>query len=689
MKKLNAWFGSSLVIGMMVIMFVVALGGDNAAHAAIESNSNASIGTMTIDEFVSAGIDKNGNLTFDGSGTPLNLRKRLKDFARIGNVNLEESCDQLTGMVPRFVGGFDVKSGEATDLQRDAMLYNTWLLQWEIRCVSKMPGEEKHTVMMPEGTFYFVLGHVLMDDNSDREELHVIKPYSNVALVGVGNDDDGLQTTLKPYAESSDFEYATGGIDMFFYNNLAAFLWTNGYTGDIYLRNFHFADFTIDGAENTNPGEYVTSGKGFMINLFENGTWDNVTVRNVDATGFGVDCPIGESWIKNSRAIGNGKKVVDPKNGGGSGFGIGTGYSDSESFVISNSYAEGNGKYGFFYEHQDRFTPSLYKATRSDGRFIVTDSTAKGNMWNFGGLRTYETTFSNIKSEVGTYTQSSGNKVSTVRHIFLSDESRDIEITNPILEGKVFSDVDDRAWYADAVRWAESYGIASDPINVSTWNAGTGVFDSEMGLVSNDNLATRKTFGVNENASRADIVAMIWRMMKYPGNTISINNGNVDEILNDGKPSGLVYTPTCFRDVDKNRPFANAIGWAADKGITKGVGGVCQDKNNPTATFLSSSNPIVTRAEAITLLYRLAGSPTPGEVENFSDVKDKSLWYYNAVQWAVANKITNGVGENTFAPNKPCTRSQIVAFLYRYWTQSICEENCPDINRLLDVHHNE
>ena len=71
-----------------------------------------------------------------------------------------------------------------------------------------------------------------------------------------------------------------------------------------------------------------------------------------------------------------------------------------------------------------------------------------------------------------------------------------------------------------------------------------------------------------------------------------------------------------------------------------------------------------TRAQIVTFLWRAAGSPEPKTVSSFTDVS-ASAYYAKAVAWAVENGITNGMTETTFAPDATCTRGQSVTFLYR------------------------
>ena len=84
--------------------------------------------------------------------------------------------------------------------------------------------------------------------------------------------------------------------------------------------------------------------------------------------------------------------------------------------------------------------------------------------------------------------------------------------------------------------------------------------------------------------------------------------------------------------------------------------GMGNDRFAPQAT--------VTRAMAVTILYRLAGEPEVREAATFSDVDEKS-WYAKAVAWAEDTGIAKGVDANHFAPNAPATREQLAALLYR------------------------
>ena len=109
-----------------------------------------------------------------------------------------------------------------------------------------------------------------------------------------------------------------------------------------------------------------------------------------------------------------------------------------------------------------------------------------------------------------------------------------------------------------------------------------------------------------------------------------------------------------FVDVPEGSYYEEAVDWAVEKGITTGTG------NN-----YFTPDGICTRAQAVTFLWRVAGSPTPKtEAMVFEDVLDGS-YYYEAALWAVENGITVGTSATTFSPELTCSRAHIVTFLWR------------------------
>ena len=167
-----------------------------------------------------------------------------------------------------------------------------------------------------------------------------------------------------------------------------------------------------------------------------------------------------------------------------------------------------------------------------------------------------------------------------------------------------FADVPANAFFADAVKWAVDKGVT--------------------------NGQTDTMFGPYEPCTRGQIITFLWRAAGSP------------------EPKAAVS----FADVPAGSYYAKAVAWAIENGITNGM---TETTFAPDATC--------TRGQGVTFLYRaLKGSAGGGA--NFTDVKSDAF-YADAVNWAVANNVTNGTSDTTFSPDDNCTRGQIVTFLYR------------------------
>ena len=167
-----------------------------------------------------------------------------------------------------------------------------------------------------------------------------------------------------------------------------------------------------------------------------------------------------------------------------------------------------------------------------------------------------------------------------------------------------FYDVPNDAFFYEAVKWA----VKSDVTN--------GLSDT--------------MFGPYESCTRAQIVTFLWRAAGSP------------------EPK----TASSFTDVPANAYYAKAVAWAVENGITNGM----------TATMFAP-DATCTRAQSVTFLYRALKGSASGST-NFTDVASDAF-YADAVNWAVANNVTNGTSNTTFSPNADCTRAEIVTFLYR------------------------
>ena len=167
-----------------------------------------------------------------------------------------------------------------------------------------------------------------------------------------------------------------------------------------------------------------------------------------------------------------------------------------------------------------------------------------------------------------------------------------------------FYDVPNDAFFYEAVKWAVKSGVTN-------------------GL-------TETMFGPYEPCTRGQIITFLWRAAGSP------------------EPK----TAVSFADVPAGSYYAKAVAWAIENGITNGM---TETTFAPDATC--------TRGQGVTFLYRaLKGSAGGGA--NFTDVKSDAF-YADAVNWAVANNVTNGTSDTTFSPDDNCTRGQIVTFLYR------------------------
>lgn len=121
-----------------------------------------------------------------------------------------------------------------------------------------------------------------------------------------------------------------------------------------------------------------------------------------------------------------------------------------------------------------------------------------------------------------------------------------------------------------------------------------------------------------------------------------------------------------FLDVPAGAYYEDAVVWAVGKGITSGTNATTFDPNGTC-----------TRAQAVTFLWRAAGSPVPKTtLMPFPDVPVGS-YYWNAVLWAIEQGITEGTSYLTFSPNDSCTRAQIVTFLWRSKGNPAVSGNAP------------
>ena len=169
-----------------------------------------------------------------------------------------------------------------------------------------------------------------------------------------------------------------------------------------------------------------------------------------------------------------------------------------------------------------------------------------------------------------------------------------------------FSDVKEGAYYYDPVMWAVDNGITS--------GAGDGVFSPK------------------KVCTREQVVTFLWKAAGSPRPESSQNP---------------------FTDVKSGKYYYNAVLWAVEKGITSGS----------SAAKFGVGKPC-TREQVVSFLWKALGSPAPAGTESpFTDVKP-GKYYFSPVLWAVEHGVSSGATPTTFGVGRPCTRAQVVTFLY-------------------------
>lgn len=193
-----------------------------------------------------------------------------------------------------------------------------------------------------------------------------------------------------------------------------------------------------------------------------------------------------------------------------------------------------------------------------------------------------------------------------VRLLGTSHPSVDLFDGGPLGEGVAgFLDANSGGFYAGALVWAAANGIVS----------GT----------------TPTTFEPNRNMTRGEFATVMWRAAGSP---------------TAGGSAG-------FGDVPGNAYFAAPVNWMVGQGITTGTGPGRFSPNDP-----------LTRAQAATFIWRARGKPSVSGGPSFSDVQN-GQYYTNAVRWMAAEGITTGTSATRFSPHDQVTRAQAVTFLWR------------------------
>ena len=269
--------------------------------------------------------------------------------------------------------------------------------------------------------------------------------------------------------------------------------------------------------------------------------------------------------------------------------------------------------------------PSYYSGSSSDPTYSVTvDKTENGSVTvSPKSASKGDTVTVTVKPDSGyvletlTVTDKNGNELTLKdkgngKYTFTMPAGK-VEVKATFMEDNsmlnFFYDVPNNAYFYEAVKWAVKNGI--------TTGVGNNLFAPE------------------QPCTRAQIVTFLWRAAGSP------------------EPKGAASGMT---DVVSGSYYEKAVAWAIENGITTGT---------TTSTF--SPDATCTRAQAVTFLARALKAKAASAAE-FSDVPTDS-YFADAVAWAAANGVTEGIGGGLFGSDNDCTRGQIVTFLYRAYNK--------------------
>ena len=426
---------------------------------------------------------------------------------------------------------------------------------------------------------------------------------------------------------------------------------------------------TIDGATITNGkapnfigGVYMTSSASFEMK-------SGSITGNKNAKGYQNDEYLQYSsdlWIG-----ANANGALTAINGGtiGNVFVNANAWSASNpgSFTmnggtVTNLYVEHDANYGATFKYNDGTIEHLYLSKENGNGQSIEVTPVKGVIYN-GGVKEQDLVTLTMKYNDGATADSTYNVASGTT----------ITLPTPRRSGYTFN-----GWYDGSKFYAAgaSYTVSATVTLNASWSyISSGSSYDPTYSVSTPSKTEHGTVTVSpKNASKGDTVTVTVKPDSgYVLETLTVTDKNGNELTlkdkGNGKytftmPAGKVEVKATFMednsmlnffyDVPNNAYFYEAVKWAVKNGITDGVG------NN-----LFAPEQPCTRAQIVTFLWRAAGSPEPkGAASGMTDVVSGS-YYEKAVAWAIENGITTGTTTSTFSPDATCTRAQAVTFLAR------------------------
>ena len=426
---------------------------------------------------------------------------------------------------------------------------------------------------------------------------------------------------------------------------------------------------TIDGATITNGkapnfigGVYMTSSASFEMK-------SGSITGNKNAKGYQNDEYLQYSsdlWIG-----ANANGALTAINGGtiGNVFVNANAWSASNpgSFTmnggtVTNLYVEHDANYGATFKYNDGTIEHLYLSKENGNGQSIEVTPVKGVIYN-GGVKEQDLVTLTMKYNDGATADSTYNVASGTT----------ITLPTPRRSGYTFN-----GWYDGSKFYAAgaSYTVSATVTLNASWSyISSGSSYDPTYSVSTPSKTEHGTVTVSpKSASKGDRVTVTVKPDSgYVLETLTVTDKNGNELTlkdkGDGKytftmPAGKVEVKATFMednsvlnffyDVPNGAYFYEAVKWAVENGITTGVGNDLFAPEQPC-----------TRAQIVTFLWRAAGSPEPkGAASGMTDVVSGS-YYEKAVAWAIENGITTGTTTTTFSPDATCTRAQAVTFLAR------------------------
>lgn len=330
--------------------------------------------------------------------------------------------------------------------------------------------------------------------------------------------------------------------------------------------------------------------------------------------------------------------------------------------TVTNLYVEHDANYGATFKYNDGTIEHLYLSKENGNGQSIEVTPVKGVIYN-GGVKEQDLVTLTMKYNDGATADSTYNVASGTT----------ITLPTPRRSGYTFN-----GWYDGSKFYAAgaSYTVSATVTLNASWSyISSGSSYDPTYSVSTPSKTEHGTVTVSpKSASKGDTVTVTVKPDSgYVLETLTVTDKNGNELTlkdkGNGKytftmPAGKVEVKATFMednsmlnffyDVPNNAYFYEAVKWAVKNGITDGVG------NN-----LFAPEQPCTRAQIVTFLWRAAGSPEPkGAASGMTDVVSGS-YYEKAVAWAIENGITTGTTTSTFSPDATCTRAQAVTFLAR------------------------